>query len=321
MRLPGLALRAAHLAVLSSFALAQPLFDILGRNATFFVVRDSSGTQIVLLALAVTLLPPALLILLELGAGLIDRVPRAGAAPRVRRRPGGNDRSPGAEEARRADDCPAARRGAPRPWRRRSLPQGPTGSVLPHPADPCADRVSRALSRRLGRLSPHLQGRAAGAHDANACPDRGRPDRHGRAQHGLAHEPERADRRATLPAFRRACSRFDLVPHRDHGRHAHRAGGPGRLHRTGARSRLTADLRRPSAEHLHPLRRQLPAARVRDAHEPLPALAVRRSPAAGRDGRRRRCDPGGPRRHPHARLGCHGRLPAPPLARPAGRRE
>ena len=72
VKLPGIALRAAHLAVLSSFALAQPLFDILGRNATFFVVRDSSGTQIVLLALAVTILPPALLILLELGAGLID---------------------------------------------------------------------------------------------------------------------------------------------------------------------------------------------------------------------------------------------------------
>ena len=72
MQLPGVAWRAAHLAVLSSFALAQPLFDILGKNATFFVVRDSSGTQIVLLALAVTLLPPALLILLELGAGLID---------------------------------------------------------------------------------------------------------------------------------------------------------------------------------------------------------------------------------------------------------
>jgi len=61
-----------HLAVLSSFALAQPLFDILGRNATFFAVRESSGREIVLFALALTLLPPAALILVELGAGLLD---------------------------------------------------------------------------------------------------------------------------------------------------------------------------------------------------------------------------------------------------------
>ena len=46
---------------------------------------------------------------------------------------------------------------------------------------------------------------------------------------------------------------------------------------TGRRSGipLAADLRRPSAEHLHPPRRRLPAARVRDAHESLSALAVR----------------------------------------------
>jgi len=74
VRIPGIARRAVHLTVLSSFALAQPLFDILGRNATFFAARGSSGREIVLFALALTLVPPAVLILVELGAGLLDPI-------------------------------------------------------------------------------------------------------------------------------------------------------------------------------------------------------------------------------------------------------
>jgi len=54
-----------HLAVLSALALAQPVLDILGRNPAFFAVRGSTGTQIVLFALAITLGLPALLLLVE----------------------------------------------------------------------------------------------------------------------------------------------------------------------------------------------------------------------------------------------------------------
>ena len=61
-----------HLAVLWAFAIVQPLLDILGRNSTFFVVRDSTARDIVVLALVLTLVPPTVLALLELGAGLID---------------------------------------------------------------------------------------------------------------------------------------------------------------------------------------------------------------------------------------------------------
>jgi len=61
-----------HLAVLWAFALVQPLLDILGRNATFFVVRDSTAREIVLFALALSLLPPLVLTLVELVAGLIE---------------------------------------------------------------------------------------------------------------------------------------------------------------------------------------------------------------------------------------------------------
>jgi Sulfatase len=63
----------AHLAVLSSLALAQPIFDILGRNATFFAARGSTSREIVLFAIALVVLPPLVLGLIELGVGFISR--------------------------------------------------------------------------------------------------------------------------------------------------------------------------------------------------------------------------------------------------------
>jgi hypothetical protein len=65
--------KGIHLAVLSALALAQPVFDILGRNATFFAVRDSSSTAIVLFAVALTVLPPTVLILVELLTATLSR--------------------------------------------------------------------------------------------------------------------------------------------------------------------------------------------------------------------------------------------------------
>ncbi|TML58186.1 MAG: hypothetical protein E6G22_14545 [Actinobacteria bacterium] len=63
----------AHLTVLSAFALAQPLLDILGKNAAFFAIRGSTTREIVLFALAITLLPPAAFLALELVADLVSR--------------------------------------------------------------------------------------------------------------------------------------------------------------------------------------------------------------------------------------------------------
>lgn len=62
---------AAHLAVLSSFALAQPLFDLLSRNAEFFAVRESTSWDIVVFALTLTVGPPLALLLVESLAGLV----------------------------------------------------------------------------------------------------------------------------------------------------------------------------------------------------------------------------------------------------------
>ena len=56
---------APHVFVLTSFAFAQPLFDLLGRNAEFFTVRGSSRADIVGFTLGVLLIPPAILLGVE----------------------------------------------------------------------------------------------------------------------------------------------------------------------------------------------------------------------------------------------------------------
>ena len=71
-RLVVVARRGAHLAALCALAFAQPVFDILGKNPAFFAVRGSSSREIVLFALALTLLPPLVLVGLELAAGLVS---------------------------------------------------------------------------------------------------------------------------------------------------------------------------------------------------------------------------------------------------------
>ena len=49
---------ALHLGALWALAFAQPLFDLLGRNAQFFVARGSTAGDILLLAFGYTLVPP-----------------------------------------------------------------------------------------------------------------------------------------------------------------------------------------------------------------------------------------------------------------------
>ena len=67
---------ALHIFVLCGFAIAQPLLDLMGRTAEFFVVRRSEPTDVVLLVLLVCVLLPALLVLVEAAAGRVG--------PRVR---------------------------------------------------------------------------------------------------------------------------------------------------------------------------------------------------------------------------------------------
>jgi Sulfatase len=63
----------AHLAVLSAFAFAQPLFNLLGDNPEFFAARGSPPFDVISFGIFAVLLPPLIGIALELLAGLVHR--------------------------------------------------------------------------------------------------------------------------------------------------------------------------------------------------------------------------------------------------------
>src|SRR5438105_1948430 len=72
-RLGGTPRRGAQLLAVSGFALAQPLFDLLGKNAEFFAARGSTSGDIVLFALVVTLVPALVLLVVEVAVGLVSQ--------------------------------------------------------------------------------------------------------------------------------------------------------------------------------------------------------------------------------------------------------
>jgi hypothetical protein len=61
-----LGLAWVHLAALWAFAVAQPLFDVLADSPDFFVARGNTRGDILMLAFGVILLPPTILLALEL---------------------------------------------------------------------------------------------------------------------------------------------------------------------------------------------------------------------------------------------------------------
>src|SRR5215210_5776716 len=67
------AVRGAQLLAVSGVALAQPLFDILGKNAEFFAVRGSTPSDIVLFALVGTFVPALALLAIEVAVELLTR--------------------------------------------------------------------------------------------------------------------------------------------------------------------------------------------------------------------------------------------------------
>ena len=72
-RLGGTPRRGAQLLAVSGFALAQPLFDLLGKNAEFFAARGSTPGDIVLFALVVTFVPALVLLVVEVAVGLVSQ--------------------------------------------------------------------------------------------------------------------------------------------------------------------------------------------------------------------------------------------------------
>jgi hypothetical protein len=71
---PGSFLAAGlHLGALCGFAFAQPLFDLLGRNAPFFAVRGSTRWDVLVFAVGLIAVPPLVLLAVEALAGIVDR--------------------------------------------------------------------------------------------------------------------------------------------------------------------------------------------------------------------------------------------------------
>ena len=68
-----------NLAVLWTFAVAQPLFDLLKDNPEFFAARGSSGFDIISFSVLLVALPPLLLLGIELLVGLAGPTARRGA--------------------------------------------------------------------------------------------------------------------------------------------------------------------------------------------------------------------------------------------------
>jgi len=58
-------LAGLHLLVLWSFAVAQPLFDLLGKNGEFFAARGSTRWDAIVFALVLLFVPPAILLAVE----------------------------------------------------------------------------------------------------------------------------------------------------------------------------------------------------------------------------------------------------------------
>ena len=65
--------------MLWTFAVAQPLFDLLKDNPEFFAARGSSGFDIISFSVLLVVLPPAMLLAIELLIGLAGRDGAPGA--------------------------------------------------------------------------------------------------------------------------------------------------------------------------------------------------------------------------------------------------
>src|SRR5919197_6118154 len=60
-----LLLGGAHLGALWAFAFVQPLLDLLGKNADFWVARSNTAGDILIFSICFTLLPPLVALVVE----------------------------------------------------------------------------------------------------------------------------------------------------------------------------------------------------------------------------------------------------------------
>lgn len=77
-KIDSFAIDALHIYVLFGFALAQPLFDLLSRNATFFGAHKSEPVDVTLLVLILCVVLPLPILIIEWMAGLFGPMARRG---------------------------------------------------------------------------------------------------------------------------------------------------------------------------------------------------------------------------------------------------
>jgi hypothetical protein len=68
-----LLLGGAHLGALWAFAFVQPLLDLLGKNADFWVARSNTSGDILLFSIGFTVLPPLALLLVEAAVKIVSQ--------------------------------------------------------------------------------------------------------------------------------------------------------------------------------------------------------------------------------------------------------
>ena len=271
---------ALHLGGLWALAFAQPLLDLLGRNAEFFVARGSTTGDILLLAFGYVLLPPLIgagvvwgagAIRPELGWGVMLALVALIVAGLVL--PPAGDAVGGSALAVPLALLVGA--GAAALYARASGRALVRDGALPRAADRAAP-----VPRRLARPRPGVPecGRRRGR-GAVALRGADRPRRARRAAAVHARRCGRADRRRAVPELRPARARVHLVPQRHHGQRLHRGGDPRAAHRRAAAGGRAADHARPPAQPVHAVRAQPRADGDRADHGGVPRAPLRRRPA------------------------------------------
>lgn len=66
-----LVINSVDILVLASFAIAQPIFELLSRNVEFFIARHSEPLEVILLVLGLCLFLPVVIVLFEILADAV----------------------------------------------------------------------------------------------------------------------------------------------------------------------------------------------------------------------------------------------------------
>ena len=248
--------RGMHLAVLWAFALVQPLLDLLGGNAEFFVARGNGAADVIVFGLALTLLPPLALLGLEALVGLASKraawllhlglVGLLAGMFALLVLDGALDAGAGVLLVLALALGALAAVAYARAEAARSL----LSYLSPAPAGVPGDVP--VLLRRLGRRVPLRRGRRAGRRVGRPA---GRDGALRRVPDGLPDGRRRQGPGEALPELRRPGSRGHLVPRRDDGGRPHRRRDPRDPDRAASRPRARSDRRGLPRQPLHPARR------------------------------------------------------------------